>query len=120
MARLGLCYHKACPPGQCQQLTPAELTPDPADIEYAKQLIAEGYHSVSNAFRHVSKYKNPRPTGAEMIRPEFLNTREGQAFVKLWDSRHTWGLRCDPENTIVLTLTVKQYRAFKKLGGPTG
>ena len=66
MPRGGFCSHRACPAGDCRMLTDAELAPREEDVEFAKNLISEGWKSTSNKYRTVSKLKNP-VTGGEQV-----------------------------------------------------
>lgn len=117
MPRDNMCNHPNCEGEPCKQLTNAELTPGQEDLEYAKKLIDEGYRSISTKYRMVVKYTVPRPAGKEIIRPELLGTVHGEAFAKLWDDQYSWGMRLGGENITKLELTVRQFRAFKQLGG---
>lgn len=113
------------------QLTPDEYEPEERDIEYAKQLVAEGWHSTSNKYRLVARFKLPEgytdltqcglPRGKYMLHPDLMGTPLGGYLIRLWDDRrHSLELRGHDDDLVEhKELTVRQFLAFKRHGGPS-
>jgi len=114
----GKCDHRNCDGGPCKMLTPDELEPEEEDLIDAAHWIAEGWHSTSVKYRNISKFKEPVPKIEDMVSPEVLATFHGRRLKDRWERNHSSDLR-SCEGIDNLELTVKQYKAFKKLGGPT-
>lgn len=114
------CDHRACCGEPCRMLTPEELEPGEEDIEYARKLIAEGWKSTSNKYRSVAKRRIPL-TGKDIVRPEMWETEEGKRLIQNWDNGWAGFYLRSPNHPDIehIELSVKQYRAFKKLGGET-
>lgn len=132
------CNHRGCPEGDCQMLTPEELEPGAEDLELAARLVEEGYLSISRKYRMVARLTDKVPTAKDIIRPEMLDTPIGREMAKWWEGHQCYLLRMvasgaggDGCMTLphtrerisivdlveVRELTIKQFRAFKKLGG---
>lgn len=93
---------------------PEMFDPSPDDEAYVRTLIAEGYRSVSNKYRTVSKYDWPKLD--DVIQPQWKGTiveSELQAYFK----RHHWYMV--RVYGTPLELTPQQFYAFKKAGGRT-
>lgn len=115
MPRHDECSHKNCDGEPCKQLTDEELEPGEDDLRYAGELICNGWRSVSNKYRTVANLPEDFPQAEQMIAPEMLNTHHGRELAKSWNYHRKKALRTN--EAITEDLTVKQWRAFKKLGG---
>jgi hypothetical protein len=106
-----------------EALKPEEVEPGPKELELAKQLLAEGWLSVSTKRRRVARLTDKWLTAEKMIIPEVLDTELGQVMQQLWRwegrriLRRVASGRRDEQYIEERTLTVKQFRAFKRLGG---
>lgn len=103
-------------------LTPEELEPDDSDLELGRRLVAEGWKSVSTNRRRVRRWLRVAPPLLTLLPPEW---HEHPVFVaaKRACEYHgrDWGLRepaCDNSPDVEsMDLTVRQWQAFKRLGG---
>jgi hypothetical protein len=109
------CSHKRCGGEPCRQLTDEELEPGDEDLLFVSNLIFNGWRSTSNKFRTVSNLPDDFPSPAEMVDAKMLGTRHGHDIMRLWGEHMLSALRTNA--AINKTLTVKQWKAFKKLGG---
>lgn len=110
------CGHRACGQGPCRSLSEEELTPTPEDFEFAAELIDEGWRSVSNKYREVARLP-PKSNAEDLIKPEALDGHPlGRDLADCWEKNKWWLLRCSPVAE-KRSLTVRQFRAFKLLGG---
>ena len=116
MPRDNDCNHRNCYGEPCKQLTDEELAPGVDDFAFAAEAIKDGWLQVSHAFRTLARLPASFPTAADMIRPEKLKTEHGRELAQRWDQYRLWSYRCN-NDTEKLTLTVKQFRAFKLLYG---
>lgn len=92
------------------QLTAEEIAPSEEDYALATKLIAEGYKSVSTKNRYVARM----PFSVDVsFEPMEMRYWIDQA-VRLFSSNY---LRIHAKP---ITLTVRQFRAFKLLGGQVG
>lgn len=116
MPRGGVCNHPNCDGGPCKQLTDDEIEPGPVDTSFAKNLKAEGWEAVSTKYRRIARWKL-RLRGEELVRPElhdFLSGRKAiEALTRMFS--HLRDHLDDPYLTEVRELTLKQFRAFKRL-----
>ena len=118
MPKNNACDHYRCDGGPCRMLTPEEIEPSDEDVEEAKRLIQEGWHSTSNKFRAIARFTEPVPRASEMFSPEVLATHHGKRLQEMWDrNRHSTDLRTNAAGVEHRQLTVRLFRAFKKLGG---
>lgn len=121
MPRGGKCTHPECLSwGEgCRQLTDEELTPTPEDVELGKQLVADGWYSVSTKYRAIRRWRTPPPAPEDVVRPEFADSFFGKIIIGR--TRHwSWlsELRAAPEElTETRELTIRQWKAFKMAGG---
>lgn len=119
--RGGPCNHQSCADyGEgCRQLTDEELEPDEDDVAFAQRLIDEGYLQTSAKYRNVCKPSeaDTPPSIDQIIRPEMLDTPAGKTLAMLWEDHLPHFLRSSVSFQHGITLTVKQFRAYKKLGG---
>jgi hypothetical protein len=115
MPRDTLCNHRNCDGGPCKQLTPEELTPTPADLTFAEQLVAEGWLQVSAKHKLVARLPDDFPSADDLLRPEWHNTVHGDEFRRWWAMHRRMAHRSSMART--KTLTTKQFRAFKQLNG---
>ncbi len=109
------CTHPNCYGEPCKMLTPAELEPSPEDIALAQQLLDEGWLQTSAKYRTVARLPADFPKAINVIRPEWIGTEHGVKFTHWWNSHRRMAHRS--QEAITRELTVKQFRAFKKLGG---
>lgn len=108
------CWHRRCAGGPCRAFTDEELTPTDEDMEFARKVIADGYHQVSSKYRWLAK--PPRmPLFSDIIRPEHQDTHEGRALARMYQDYVRSRIRIDSET---IEVTFRQFRAFKLLGGP--
>lgn len=101
-------------------LTDEELSPGAEDITFAQKLIDEGWLQASAKYRHVIGPFPSVPGAADLIRPEVLNTPIGKRLADLWERDMPYYVRfhlVDKKDLQELTLSVKQFKAYKKLGG---
>lgn len=121
MPREIVCDHPNCCGLPCKQLTPEELKPRDDDFSYAKQLISGGWLSVSSKFQCLARFTDKWPTAEQLIRPEMFDTKPGKEMAKNWlYTRRNCSRQFASGNSEfveVLYLTVKEFRAFKRLGG---
>jgi hypothetical protein len=109
------CYHKACGYGSCKQLTEEELTPELADTETAQRLIAEGWITTSNKYRHARRWKVPPPTLEDIVRPEYHGTYFAERLRRFFDMNDL-ELRVAPSDMVEeRTLSVRELRAYKAI-----
>ena len=116
------------------QLTAEEIEPTDEDVLFARKLVCEGWHSTSGKFRRIARFKLPAeligkvdllddglPRGKHMLHPDLAGTALGAYFIRLWnDRRHTLELRGNESDLVEkMELTVRQWVAFKRNGGPT-
>lgn len=106
----------SCP--KCGKLDDDELEPTDEDLKYAKELIDQGWQSTSNRYRNVARFIEPIPDIRDMVSAEVLATYHGRRLADAWKRAwHSSDLRLGGEGVEQRTLTVKQFRAFKRLGG---
>jgi len=119
MPRGGNCNHRRCDGGPCKQLTDEELTPSQEDEITAKMLVDDGWLSISTNYRTVALATDAVPTVEDMIHPEMLDTPFGKELAEYWIRHRRSMLRCCNDDSLVMTqdLTLRVWRAFKKLGG---
>lgn len=126
MPRGGKCDHRNCDGGPCKQLTDEELEPAEKDIATAQALIDEGWLSVSTRHRLVAKATDAMPTAEQLIRPEMFPTEFGGKLAEMWHYERIHLLRMLASGNTVgkdrglvesKELTLREFRAFKKLGG---
>lgn len=118
MPRNDTCVHRGCDGGPCRMLTEEELAPSDEDMEAARVLIAEGWHSTSNKYRTVARFVDPIPPIEDMLRPEALDTLHGRRLAEWWRfNRHSSDLRTHRDGVEHRNLSIPLFRAFKKLGG---
>ena len=120
--RGGACDHPNCCGQPCKQLTDEELEPTPEDTLLAMELINGGWMSVSTKHRRLAKLKPSWPLAEELIRPEMADTKAGGQLAELWHWNRLHMLRRfasgkDSEYVEVKELTLKQFRAFKRMNG---
>jgi hypothetical protein len=118
--RGGPCNHRECLSwGEgCRMLTDEELTPTDEDMAFARRLIAEGYLQTSGKYRHVMGPQPKVPSIKELIKPEMLDTPAGRELAKIWEDHLPHFLQTLVRNGAqTVELTVKQFRAYKSLGG---
>lgn len=120
----GSCEHDACWGSStgCRKLTDLELEPDHEDLELARELVADDWRQVSSKFRIIRKLNNPIGDWRDLVRPELHALVEqatlpglcytGQDILRAW-TRAAWMNKSWVEER---TLTVRQFKAFKKLG----
>ena len=117
------CGHPRCAPDECYAYPPEMVNPTEADLAFGKKLVEDGWRSVSTKHRRVARWKTPPPTIQDMIKPEFLDTPFGRHAVRYY---HQPSLRlmmpddqaAEFEDLVeCMTLTLPQFRAFKKAGG---
>ena len=117
------CTHKRCAGDECRQLTPEQLAPGPGDLELAQQLVDDEWRSISTRYRRVARLVNC-PEAEDVIRPEYHDHPAAKELISQWRF-HKWhllrllasGNEGAREYAEVRELTIKQFRAFKKLGG---
>ncbi len=110
------CYHRNCLGGECKSLTSEELIPSEADFAVARGYVYLGWVSTSNKFRQISRIL-PGNTAEDLLKPEVLNTPIGQHFKEMWERELRFVVRGNGPFVQHLTLPVKQYIAFRKVGG---
>ena len=115
MPRHDNCNHKRYDGLPCKQLTDEELEPTEEDLRFASELIANGWRSVSNKFRTVANLPGDFPVAYQIVEAVYINTDHGDALMNLWNEHRRSALRTNA--AINKDLTVKQWRAFKKMGG---
>lgn len=105
-------------PHENGRLTDEELQPHIDDIVFAASLVNDGWLSTSNSGRRVARWKQPPRLLRDLIRPEMLDTPEAKYYLRRGDIS-TFELRTPPPGLEreELVLTVRQFRAFKLLGG---
>lgn len=118
MPRDSACTHRRCGGRPCRQLTDEELTPTEDDLVFAQTLIDEGWYQISAKYRRVARLPADFPRGEDLLRPQFLATRWAKEFLDYWNN-HYRRVAVTEYGAAVQTLTTKQFRAFKQLGGPT-
>lgn len=119
------CNHKRCDGGPCKQLTHEELEPGEKELSLAEQLVREGWVSLSSNRRMIGRLKEEWPSAEELIRPELLDTSANREMIELWDRHRRHQLRRTASGNVasreryveMRTLSIKQYRAFRRLGG---
>lgn len=122
MPRGGNCNHRRCDLGPCRQLTDEELTPTDEDLVVAGQLVMDGWLSVSTKYRTVALATAEVPTVQQIISPEYLDTSFGKDLAEYWH-RHrinmlrTHAFQEDSPLVVSKELTLREWKAFKKLGG---
>ena len=99
---------------------PEMLEVSPEDEALAKQLVAEGWFSTSNKYRHIARANLP-PVDKAMTFSEFVPVWLRKEVERAYDSWTKWGLRVHssyPDSGIESReLTTAQFKAFKKAGG---
>jgi hypothetical protein len=114
------CNHERCQPGPCKALRPEDIPPFEEDFAVARELIAQGFRSTSNKYRHVRRLKRRVASFHEVVRPEFHDHPVMGYIADRWGMWESQVLRCGSLDDVEeKTLTVRQYRAFKLLGGYT-
>lgn len=127
MPRGGKCDHKNCDGLDCKQLTPEELEPAEKDVGKAQRLLDGGWISVSSRHRRLARATDKFLTADQLIKPKLQNTMQGGQLAMLWQSHRLHAIHHyasqDPSNNKweglieEQTLTLREFRAFKKLGG---
>lgn len=125
-ARGGPCYHNAClARGKgCRMLTEEAIAPTEEDMVEARQLVADGWRSTSNKYRHVARLTQAPPEPASLLRPGIEHTYWGRAAMEAlrreFESRASHLMRCATAGDPVVeqrTLSARLYRAFRMAGG---
>lgn len=118
------CNHPNCGGDLCKQLTSTELCPGPGDALLGAELVRDGWLSVSTKHRRVARLTSEWPKAENLIRSEMLDTLAGKEMVELYRrrSRHVLrrfssGNQDEAKFVEIMELTIKQFRAFKQLGG---
>jgi len=85
----------------------------------ARVMVDEGWLSISGKYRTVALATENMPSPIDMIAPEYLNTEFGKSLAEYWISHRRLLLRtCDDEVLVTKQdLTVREWKAFKKMGG---
>jgi hypothetical protein len=99
---------------ETEYLTAEELTPSPEDVAFAQSCIDEGFMQVSSKNRRLARM----PPDIDPV--EAMRRFAPEEFEKIVHAATWWVRRNmkDPEH--MRELTLKQFRAFKKLGGGVG
>ncbi len=111
-------YHRdAAARSRCYACSsPEKLEITDADIDRAMELIAKGYRSTSNKYLSVARVHVPRFEEALAFAldvPDWLR----QEMRRWYDKSVRSACRSNYEEVENLTLSVGEFRAFKKLGG---
>jgi hypothetical protein len=96
------------------QLTEEEVTPGPEDLEFAQKCIDEGFLQVSSKNRRLARMP------PDMDPVEAMKRYAPAEFEKLVSQATCWARRNMKDADHMRELTVKQFRAFKKLNGGLG
>lgn len=106
-------------PHENGQLTDEELQPTDEQLDLGRRLVAEGWLSTSNKYRHIRRWAgNPRAEIRALISPELRNSPAARWILAQINERQPW-LRTDDRYFPVeeRVLTVREYRAFRLAGG---
>lgn len=107
------------------QLTAEEIEPTEEDTKLAKELIDQGFKQVSSKYRMLRRFKEtpaqPPPACFLLDLAQIPKEMRGDLIVRTDEtlkSLYFKSLRCAKQSDVLeVTLTVKQFRAFKLLGG---
>lgn len=91
---------------------PENLMPTPEHMAEARRLVAEGWLSTSNRYRHLSRYKWPKLD--EVIQPQWKDTILEQELRAFMESHHSYMVRVHGEH---LEVSPQVFYAFKSIGG---
>lgn len=115
------CGHRRCADDECYKLPPEEVDPTDADLVRGKQLVDDGWLSTSTRHRTLARWKNQPPKVEDMLLPEYRDSPFGRCFIARYGEWYGPSLRDNkPEFEPFIermTLTLPQFRGFKKAGG---
>lgn len=91
---------------------PQNLMPTEEDYKVARQLVAAGWLSVSNRYRHLARYAVPK--AEQILKPEYLGTHIEEDLREFLRRQASIWTRMRGE---VIEVTPQVFYAFKKIGG---